>query len=151
VPALFKILLVSHVIAGLLAIIASYAVWMGLLKRELSAKFLTRTSWFAAVMIWVSWLAGGYYYWAYYGQSVKTVIIQGRYAWAHSVFMESKEHVFLFLPFLYLVLAIVISGFSDRLTAQPDLKKQLALLAAINAILGIIITLSGVVISGAVR
>ena len=65
--------------------------------------------------------------------------------------MESKEHVFLFLPFLYLVLAIVISGFSDRLTAQPDLKKQLALLAAINAILGIIITLSGVVISGAVR
>jgi len=39
----------------------------------------------------------------FYGSTVKPFIKEGPYPWAHKVVMETKEHVFLFLPFLGLL------------------------------------------------
>ena len=47
-----------------------------------------------------AWLGGGYYYVSIYGSEVKPFIKEGPMPWAHGVAMETKEHVFLFLPFL---------------------------------------------------
>lgn len=44
-----------------------------------------------------SWIAGGYYYVVYYGSLVKPSIKSGSAPWAHSIFMEVKEHIFLFI------------------------------------------------------
>lgn len=146
-----KLLLVLHIIFGLAGVIAFYAVWMGLLKKELNGKFLKRSSFWGAVLIVLSWISGGYYYWDYYGTAVKTVIKAGPYPWAHAVFMEGKEHVFLFLPFLTVLAAVIIWHSTDELDRNPVLKKELAVLTGVITALGIIITLSGTIISGAVR
>ena len=95
--------LVAHIILGLIAIAALYAVWMGLLKKRLAARFLAWSAWISAISFFLSWLSGGYYYVVHYGKAVKPLIKAGPYPWAHTVVMEAKEHIFLFLPFCALV------------------------------------------------
>lgn len=148
---LLKILLVSHVTTGLVGVIACYSVWLGLLKKELKLDFLKKFSLLAPIMLFISWLTGGYYYWDYYGMVVKPLIKAGTYPWAHLVFTEGKEHLFLFLPFLAVVIALVIWKQTPGLVANLNLKKELTILAGITTLIGIVITFSGVVISGAVR
>mgnify|MGYP001603825289 FL=1 len=73
----------------------------------------------------------------------------GAYPWAHQVFMESKEHVFVLLPFLAIALWLMI-----RLLAKEQdekLKKAAMFVAFITLSLGVFIALSGILISGAVR
>ena len=48
----------------------------------------------------LAWITGGVYYLEYYGPEVKPIIKEGPIPWAHSIAMEVKEHVYLFLPFL---------------------------------------------------
>ena len=67
-----------------------------------------------------SWIVGGYYYVVTYGSQVKPVIIASDFKWAHSIFMETKEHVFLFLPILACLVWLVLQstkswkGMTDR-------------------------------------
>src|SRR3989338_2979423 len=44
-----------------------------------------------------SWIIGGYYYVTYYGPLVKPIIKAGSTPWAHTIAMEAKEHIFLFI------------------------------------------------------
>lgn len=147
----FQYNLVLHIIFGVMGVIALYAVWMALLRAKPSFKFLRVSSISAFVFLVLSWITGGYYYSKYYGTEVKPVIKEGQYPWAHDIFMESKEHVFLFLPFLAFVLAVAIFLLRDQLTSESKLKRALIFLAGLSFLLGVAITLSGVVISGAVR
>lgn len=148
---LLKILLISHIFLGLAGIIASYAVWMGLLKKKISVKFLRLSSLVSLVFFLLSWLTGGYYYAVYYGQSVRGVIKSGSYPWAHSIFMEAKEHIFFFIPFLAAVIFIIFYFLNDEIESDGRLKKAAMFLAGLTTILGIVITVSGLIISGAVR
>ncbi|MDP3993985.1 MAG: hypothetical protein Q8P75_03340 [bacterium] len=148
---LLKFLLASHVVLGLLGVAAFYAVWMQLLKQKVSVRFTKISSIWGALFLVLSWVTGGYYYATYYGAAVRSVIRAGQYPWAHSVFMEAKEHIFLFLPFLGIVLAIVLVAVGEQINSKPVLKKELAILAGVISVLGIIIILSGAIISGAVR
>src|SRR3989344_4108764 len=146
-----QILLIAHIIFGLLGVIAFYAVWMGLLKHKPSPRFLKFSSLWGFIALVLSWFTGGYYYVAYYGTTVKPVIKAGGYPWAHALFMEAKEHVFLLLPFLAAVVALVIWFWSERMeteTATPlgsgfQIKRSLVLLSGLITVLGIIITLAG--------
>jgi uncharacterized membrane protein YwzB len=52
------------------------------------------------ICIFAAWFAGGYHYLHDYASIVKPVIKSGPTPWAHSVIMEMKEHIFLFLPLL---------------------------------------------------
>lgn len=149
--AIFKFLLVFHVITGVLGVAAFYAVWLSFLRRKFAAKSLRRRSFAGLALLVLSWLSGGYYYATYYGQAVRAVIKGGKYPWAHTVFMEAKEHIFLFLPFLALAAAVIIAKFGDGLESRPMLQKSLAALCGVLVLLGTIVTLSGAVISGAVR
>ncbi|EKD79191.1 MAG: hypothetical protein ACD_41C00139G0001, partial [uncultured bacterium] len=116
-----------------------------LLRAQPHLRWLRRSS-LATVLAWVgAWLAGGYYYVVYYGANVKSVIKAGQYGWAHSVFMEWKEHVFLFLPFLALVVWLAVR--KEPINAQP----QLVWLSGILWVLALLITGAGVLVSGAVQ
>lgn len=146
-----KINLILHVLLGVMSVAATYAVWIGLLRRE--PAWLRLRSWsligFASTVL--TWLTGGHYYVTYYGAKVKPVITAGAYAWAHTVFTEAKEHLFLFLPFLTLVIMLSVWLVSDQAADSPVLKQALVWLVGVTTALGIIVTLSGVLISGAVR
>src|SRR3989344_6307900 len=67
------------------------------------------------VFLFASWIIGGYYYVAYYGPNVKPVIKEGPEPWAHGIFMEAKEHIFLFLPFLSLLTFSLVRNYGSNL------------------------------------
>lgn len=149
--SLFAFTLAAHVILGIIGVIASYAALLFLLKKTPSA-FALRLSSFTAFLSYVlSWFAGGYYYVFYYGGNVKPAIKEGLYPWAHLVFMEAKEHIFLFLPFATLALFLVLYAKGDQLENDPTLKRSLILLSTVITVLATIITLSGILITGAGR
>lgn len=148
---LFTTLLATHVILGVVGVIAYGGVWMNMLKQKLPLRFLKRASALGLVSFLASWLTGGYYYAIYYGKMVKPIIIKGQYPWGHAFFMEAKEHVFLFLPFLATALFVAILVLGERIETEASLKRALGWLAGIIVVLGIFAALSGIIISGAVR
>ena len=84
-----------------------------------------------------AWIAGGFYYVEIYGSEVKPFIKEGPLPWAHGVAMETKEHVFLFLPFL----AVFAWGLMQRIGHVMDSERQ-ARVAALYAT-GAVVVLSG--------
>lgn len=148
---IFLITLIVHVVAGLIGFMASYAILMSLFRRESSLRTLRISSLTAFLSYLVSWFAGGYYYVVRYGSEVKPIIKAGDYSWAHSFFMETKEHVFLFLPILTFVLVLVFFLSGEKVVSKSGLKRAVTYLAALVAILALFITVSGILVSGGVR
>lgn len=64
------------------------------------------------VFIFGAWSAGGFYYVEIYGSEVKPFIEEGPWPWAHQAVMETREHVFLFLPFLSVLAFSIMPGAS---------------------------------------
>ena len=148
---LFKTLLSIHVIAGILGVVSFYAVWFNLLRHRFEIRSLKGYSLAGMIFLICSWLAGGYYYLKNYGAAVRDVVRAGPNPWAHNLIMETKEHIFLFLPILALVITILIWTNAEKISEDENLKNQLMILSGIVSWLGIIITLFGAVISGSVR
>ena len=142
--------LVAYIFLGTLGIIFLTAYLLSIFKKEADFKWLKINSFLALLSFIASWITGGYYYTSYYGKLVKPVILKGEFSWVHSVLMEAKEHVFLFLPFLTLVL------FAVTYFAHQDLKKDKKLVLATAGLcfttvsVALAIMLSGIAISGAV-
>jgi len=148
---LFATLLILHILFGLAGVIYSFRVTFLLLKKEIIQMTIARSAYLAFASYLISWVAGGWYYWKYYGSNVKPTITSGDFPWAHIVFMESKEHIFLFLPFATLALALTLSFTSDVIITNSKLKTAVILLSLAITALAIIVTLSGVLISGGAR
>lgn len=144
------ILLTLHVFFGIIAITAWYGIWMNLFKERSSWRFIRAASTLGACAIMVSWFTGGYYYITHYGSAVRAIIREGNYSWAHSIGMEFKEHIFLFLPILAIVLW-VLARHGEIHEGKNGLKRLMRGLAGVAVALGTIITLAGIIISGAVR
>lgn len=147
----FASLLIVHVLFGLVGVMASFRVTLLLIKDTLAIPTLARTSFYAFFSYLISWLSGGWYYWKYYGASVKPAIVGGNFPWAHLVFMEAKEHVFLFMPFATLCIALMLWLKGDALQQDPALRKKLMVLSFFVTLLAVIITLSGILITGGAR
>lgn len=148
---LFLAMLIAHILLGVVGVGASYTTWMGFLKTKYSLRMLRATSLIAAVSYVLSWLSGGYYYALYYGTNVKPTILAGAYPWAHKFFIEVKEHVFIFLPFLAIVALLAFWSLDDREAPEGSFRKALLWLLGVTTAIGVFVTLSGVVVSGAVR
>lgn len=148
---LFAVLLVLHILFGLLGVMSSFRATLFLLKENVLVAQITRASYVASVAYILSWLSGGWYYWKYYGSNVKPAIVGGDFPWAHLVFMEAKEHVFLFLPFATLALALALSLKGGVIIANPRLRRCTMLLSLTITVLAVIVTLSGILISGGAR
>jgi hypothetical protein len=83
--------------------------------------------------IFLSWIAGGYYYVWHYGNVVKPIILSGSVAWAHKIILESKEHIFIFIPVLALAGHRTIKGL--------EINEKTKLLTAAKWLIGIIVLL----------
>ena len=144
-------LLSIHVLIGVTGIIASYTVVIWLFKRNIPLGALKVTSLLAFVAYITAWITGGYYYVVHYGDAVKPIIKAGPNPWVHSVIMEVKEHIFLFLPVLSFVVLLVIWLNGDRLQENKSLRNALALVALITFLIALSMALAGIVISGNAR
>lgn len=144
-------LLSIHVLIGVTGIIASYATVIWLFKRNIPIRFLKISSLVAFISYIAAWFTGGYYYVVYYGGNVKPIIKEGPNPWIHSVIMEAKEHIFLFLPALSFVVLLVVWLNGDKLRENSKLRNALALVAFITFLIGVLMALAGMLISGAAR
>lgn len=141
--------LITHVISGVIAIGLIHLVFMHLIKKSPNWRYLSAVSLSSVILFLVSWVTSAFYYVTYYGKSVKPKIVEGPYPWAHQIFMEAKEHIFILIPFLaislYLCIKILEKNQDDRF------KKAVSILALIALILGTFVAGAGILVSGAVR
>lgn len=98
----------------------------------------------------LSWIAGGFYYVRYYGTLVKPAIKAGYAPWAHTVIMESKEHIFLFI--LPLAMTVLFLLLLDAEEFERGKFRSVALkLSGLTAFLGLLIGAMGFIVSAAAR
>ncbi len=95
-----ELILMLHASFGVLGILAAVWVFAEALNNSEASQWRIRTvSVAGAVLMWLSFLIGGYWYVKYYGAD-KALIKAGPWPFAHSFFMETKEHVFFSLLLL---------------------------------------------------
>ena len=101
--------------------------------------------------MFLAWFAGGLYYVDVYGLHVKPLIRASDAKWVHSIVMEVKEHVFLFLPILSSLTAILLYKYDKELISNDVARKTIVLLAGLIFFLGFSIAGMGAVISAGYR
>ena len=141
-------LLIVHVLSGVIAIGMLNVVLMHLLKKAPNYVFVSRLAWSAVALFFLSWATSAYYYVTYYGSAVKPRILAGAMPVAHTFFMETKEHIFLVLPFI----AVSIALSTTYLRSDPDegLRKSTALLTLVALAVGVAVAASGILVSGSI-
>ena len=144
-----SVFLIIHVISGVIGIFLFGGIALNLLKQKPSFKMLKWFSLSGFLSLMISWtISGGYYYVTYYGKAVKPIVQASARPWVHSVIMESKEHIFLFLPFLAFLVMLIIWFYQESLAEKPRLKNMTAVISFLITIIGIAISLAGILISG---
>ncbi len=134
-----EIILFAHPTFGVLGIIM--AVWVFVEALNASAANASRlrlAAYSVTVFMAATWILGGYWYVNFYGAE-KAIILAGPWPWAHSFFMETKEHLF-FIP-LILALFLPIAARADLAVSRPARMMVLTVAA--------LIALSGLAIEGA--
>lgn len=105
-----ELILLLHPTFGVLAIIASVWVFVEALNAsDANISRLRSASVLSAILMWLAYIVGGYWYVVYYG-SEKAIIKAGPWPFAHGFFMETKEHLFLMLLLLATFLPIAAYG-----------------------------------------
>ncbi len=103
------------------------------------------------VLLFGAWLVGGFYYVNYYGPQVKPIIKEGPVPWAHAIFMETKEHVFLFLPFLSVLTTGIIIKNERELLNNKKIKLSVLLLSGSIILIALSMAGMGYIISTGAR
>ena len=103
------------------------------------------------VCLLLAWFAGGLYYVDIYGLHVKPLIKASDARWAHSIVMEVKEHVFLFLPILSALAAILLHKFDQELINENDARVSIIVISGLIFLLGFSIAGMGALISAGYR
>lgn len=105
-----ELVLMLHPTFGVLAIIASVWVFVEALNASnVNVGRLRMVSVMVAVLMWLSYIVGGYWYVVHYGAD-KAIIKAGPWPFAHGFVMETKEHVFLMLLLLATFLPVAANG-----------------------------------------
>ena len=142
-----NILVELHAIIGILSAFAFLLVFVELLNP--TEKMIRRIKLFAlsgTALIFISWIIGGYYYVTYYGPLVKPAI-KGSIPWVHSVIMETKEHIFLFLPLLAILVTGMIFTLDIDLLNNHKAKSSVLMLCVLIILIGLAIAGMGYLVS----
>ena len=96
------------------------------------------------------WIIGGYHYLTTYRENIRGVILSGSQPWAHEVIMETKEHIFLFLPMVAILLALGLQSVSGEGTGiAGEVRRSVIVTAALALFLVILMLVMGAVLSNA--
>lgn len=127
------------------------AVWV--LVETLNAspsnvKRINKASMVVAASMVLTWITSGYWYVTYYA-SDKALILKGPWAFAHSLVMESKEHIF----FMILVLALFLPfvTMKNDLVTNKSARTLVVVVTALIILSALALEGAGAVISFAVR
>jgi len=146
-----KILVMAHSITG--GITALALLWICIELKHLTNNGIKRIKIAGYVQVFFTiigcWVVGGYNYLIDYGSKVKPVILSGSQPWAHQIIMETKEHIFIFLPILSILLAITlyIFGSDETLLNERRVKQGVILLTLLLLAMVLLMFIMGALIS----
>ncbi len=141
-----------HAFLGEFAVFAFFWVFVELFNPN--PKHVKRIQTIAAigvVLLLLSWIAGGFYYVTIYGANVKPIIKAGPQPWAHTLFTETKEHVFLLLPFLGMTALGMLRFAGDSILKDAKTRKGIQILALLVVLIGLSMAGMGYIISTGAR
>ena len=143
-----NVLLLVHPALGGLAMLSALWVFVDTLNvREASLSRIKNISILCAVLMWLTYFIGGYWYVVYYAPD-KAIIKAGPWPFAHGFFMETKEHVFLMLLLLATYLPIAAS---DNLAKSKAARKVVLWVAGLIVPISLSMEGSGAIISIGVK
>lgn len=125
-------------------------VWLFVDVLNAHGENLVRIRWMsraAAALMWLSFVAGGYWYITYYKED-KGIILNGPWPAAHNFFMEAKEHFVITLLLLATYLPIATS---DNLAVNREARRLVLCVAALTAVLALMAEAYGAIISMGVK
>ena len=138
----------AHVLFGVGCILASVWVLVDVLNANpANLARIRKMSLAAAVSMWLAFVIGGYWYVVFYAAD-KAVILKGPWPFAHTYFMETKEHLVIMLLLLATYLPIVTA---NDLTANPAARRLVLWVAALVPLLGLMIEGHGAAIAMGVK
>ncbi len=137
-------LVIIHVVLGSIGIYAALWLFIELLNSSpVNQGRIKIAGILIFLFIWLSYFVGGYFYVKFYTYD-KTAIMAGPFPWAHSFFMEVKEHIFFVLLMLATFVPIVL--FREDLLPDKGGRSLLLSVAMLIFILGLFMDLSGALI-----
>ncbi|MGD1032083.1 MAG: hypothetical protein ABSA05_13185 [Opitutaceae bacterium] len=141
-------MLMSHVLFGMACVLCALWVFVDTLHAADANLWRIRAvSRGAAAAMWTAFLIAGYWYIAFYPAD-KATILKGPWPFAHSFFMESKEHFVIMLLLLVTYLPIAAAG---DLAANRDARKVVLWVSGIVVALALAADLFGAIIALGVK
>jgi|GEM_PF-302805 len=133
-----------HVLFGVLGILLAVALFVYVLNvNEKNIPTIRGLSLCLALSLVVSYVIGGWWYVVHYAHD-KAIILEGPWEWAHSFFMEWKEHFF----FSLLVLSILLPVITYRNNLLiPENRRLTLIVTSLIVLIGLAMEGAGAVIS----
>ncbi len=143
-----EIILMAHVLFGMLFILAGVWLFVDVLHaNEANQGRIRAVSIAVAVLMWLAYVVGGYWYVSFYSPD-KAIILKGPWPFAHSFFMEMKEHVVIML--LLLATYLPIAAASNTATNKAARKIVLWVVGLI-VLIGVAVDGAGAIIGIGVK
>ena len=143
-----EILLMIHVLLGVSCMVATVWLFVDVLHASAAnQQRITLLSRFIALAMWLAFLVAGYWYVKLYPAD-KAIILKGPWPFAHSFFMETKEHLVILLLLLTTYLPIVAA---NQLAQNKDARKLTLWVAALIVLLALGMEGEGAVIAMGVK
>ena len=143
-----ELVMMSHVFFGVVSLLS--AVWFFVEVLNISGTNQRRirvAGWISAIFMWVAFVVAGYWYVTSYGAD-KAVILKGPWPFAHSFFMEVKEHLAIILLMLATYLPIAAAG---DLLVSKDARRAALWVSGLIILLVLAMEGSGAVIAMGVK
>jgi hypothetical protein len=139
-----QVSIMVHVLFGVLGIILAVALLVYVLNAsEKNIPRIRSLSLYTALSMILSYVIGGWWYVVYYAAE-RDVIRAGAWKWAHTFFMEWKEHFFFSLLFLSILLPII--AYRNDLMVLEN-RRLLLVVTSLIVIIGLAVDGSGAIIS----
>lgn len=129
---MYEILIGTHAALGEAGALMFLWVLVELLNpTDERLKRACRVAIIGTLFLLLAWIVGGYYYVTHYGSVIKPIIKAGPIPWAHGIGIETKEHVFLFLPFLAVLASGFLHALREELTTNNRMRIALIVLSGL--------------------
>lgn len=139
-----QVSIMVHVLFGVLGILLAVALLVYALNaNEKNIPRIKRLSLYTALSMILSYLIGGWWYVIYYAAE-RDIIRAGAWKWAHTFFMEFKEHFFFALLFLSILLPII--AYRNDLMVLEN-RRLLVVVVSLVVLIGLVVDGSGAIIS----
>ncbi len=142
------IILLSHASFGVLGCLAAIWVFVEVLNANAqNAGRIQKAALVTALCMAAAWVLGGYWYVRFY-PAEKAMILKGPWPFAHSLFMETKEHLFFATAILAFFLPIATR---EKLWANAAARNLVLCVSAMIVVTGFVVEGAGAVIDHGVK